>query len=121
VWSFGQISRGMYDETGKPRPYPQLAAIDIGLLLDDGALVFDPAALAGNGVDRGAFTVNLERFPAAAEAMMKRVGIIKATGDRAGAEALIDRYVKGERVPLKLIAERILRFPKQSFVYALEM
>jgi hypothetical protein len=121
VWSFGQISRGMFDEAGKPRPYPQLAAIHVGLLLDEGALLWDAAAPAANGSDRGAFTVNLARFPAAAEAMMKRVGAIKATGDRAAAEALVERYVKGDRVPRQIIEERFLRYPKNSFVYALEL
>jgi hypothetical protein len=67
----GHVSRGMFDEAGKPRPYAQLAAIHIGLLLDEGARVWDGAALAANGRDVGCFTVNLARFPAAAEAMMK--------------------------------------------------
>ena len=111
----------MFDENGRPLPYPQLAAIHVGLLLDEGALVWDAAAPAANGTDRGAFTVNLARFPAAAEATMKKVGAIKATGDRAGAEALVERYVKGDRVPLKIIAERFARYPKNSFVYALDL
>ena len=42
--------------------------------------------------------------------------------DKAGAEALIARYVDSDTyVPRKAIVERMLRFPKASFVYSVEM
>jgi hypothetical protein len=121
VWAFGHISRGMYSDGGQRKPYSQLAAIQIGFLLDEGALTFDPNATAANGTDKGAFTIHLEKMPAASDKMMKVVGAIKASGDKAGAEALSKKYVDGDAVPQKLITERLLRHPKASFVYAMDL
>ena len=121
VWAFGHISRGMYTAEHKRRPYSQLAAIQIGFLMDEGVVVFDPDAQAANGTDKGAFTIQYDKFPAAAEKLMKIVGRIKAQNDKAGAETLIRKYVDGSVVPQTLITERELRFPRQSFVYSIEM
>jgi len=52
---------------------------------------------------------------------MKIVGRIKAAGDRKEAEALAKKYVDGDRVPHKTITERMLRYPKASFVYAVDL
>ena len=38
TWAFGHISRGMAAADGQARPYSQLAAIQVGWLLKDGAL-----------------------------------------------------------------------------------
>jgi hypothetical protein len=121
VWALGHISRGMTTATGGRQPYSQLAAIQVGFLVDEGAITFDPRAPAANGTDQGAFSLHLEKFPAAVEKLMKVVGSIKASNDKAGAEALATKYVDGPTVPHKLITERELRYPKASFVYALEL
>lgn len=122
IWSFGHISRGMYDENKKPKPYSQLSAIQLGFLIEEGAVQFDESAPAANGVDKGALIVHMDKVPAAVEKLMKKVATIKATGDKAGAEALIARYVDSDTyVPRKAITERMLRFPKASFVYAVEL
>jgi hypothetical protein len=118
VWAFGHISRGMYTATGQRKAYSQLAAIQVGFLLEHGGLRFDPDAAAANGNDHGVFTIDFDRFPAAVEALMREVGSIKARGDRAAAEALCAKMVDGDAVPQTLITERELRFPKASFVYA---
>jgi len=120
-WAMDHASRGMYTGSGRPKAYSQLSAIQLGFLLDEGALTFDPEALAANGVDRGAFTIHFERFPAAVEKMMELVGRIKATGNRKKAEALKAKYVDSEFLPVELIAERILRHPKANFVYAFDL
>ncbi|MCK9461037.1 MAG: hypothetical protein M0R80_15495 [Proteobacteria bacterium] len=119
-WAFGHISRGMYTDTGQRKPYSQLAAIQTGFLMDKGAVRFDPAAKAANGTDTGAFVLDYEKLPAAIDELMKIVGDIKAKGDKAAAEELAKKYVDGDVVPMKLIAERLLRYPKVSFVYAVE-
>lgn len=119
VWSFGHISRGMYAENGQPKTYSQLSAVQIGFLMDEGIVSFDAGARAANGTDTGAFEVKLDALPAAAEKLMQRVGSIKAKNDRAAAEELTKRYVDGTVVPMKTIEARFLRFPKNSFVYAI--
>src|SRR6185436_11638863 len=99
VWSFGHISRGMYTNTGGRKAYSQLAAIQIGLLLDEGALTWDANQKAANDKDAGAFTIHFDKLPAAIEKMMKTVGAIKASGDKEAAEALTKKYVDGSIVP----------------------
>jgi hypothetical protein len=121
VWAFGHIARGMYAESGQRKPYSQLAAIQIGFWLDERAVAWDAEALAANGTDKGAFTIAFDKMPAATEKLMKLVGGIKASNDKTGAEELAKKYVDGDRVPQKLIQERILRYPQPNFVYALEM
>lgn len=121
VWAFGHISRGMYTQTGQRRPYSQLSAIQIGFLMDHGALTWDASAKAANGKDTGAFVVHFDKLAGAVVKLMKLVGTIKAKNDRAAAEALAKKYVDGDVVPQKVIAARFARFPKASFVYALDL
>ncbi len=118
VWAFGHISRGMYTPTGQRKAYSQLAAVQIGFLMDRGVVRWDADAPAANGTDRGAFTVDFAAFPAAARELMQAVVRIKAINDRAAAEALAARYVDGDTVPQAVIAERYQRFPRTSFVYS---
>ena len=118
VWAFGHISRGMYEPGGQRKAYSQLAAIQIGALLDDGALRWDADALAADGTHHGAFAIDFARVPAACRALMERVMHLKATGDRPAAEALAALYVDGPRVPQAAIVDRYKSFPQGSFVYA---
>ncbi|HTL36748.1 MAG TPA: hypothetical protein VL326_26620 [Kofleriaceae bacterium] len=119
VWAFGHISQGMYTGEHNRKPYGNLAAIQIGFLIDKGVLTWDANAAAANGTDKGAFTLHTDKITAAAEEMMKEFGGIKARGDKAGAEKLIARYVDSDTVvPHKVISERFLRYPKPSFVYS---
>jgi hypothetical protein len=118
VWSFGHVSRGMYTPSGQRKAYSQLAAIQLGVLLDQGAIRWDADAPAADGTHRGAFRIDFARLPAACRELMTQVMRIKATGDRAAAEALAARYVDGEIVPHAAIVERYRGFPQASFVYA---
>lgn len=119
-WAMNHISRGMWTADHKRKPYSQLAAVQVGFLMDEKALTFDPNAPAANGSDKGAFSIDFEKLPVAIDKLMKKVGSLKASNDRAGAEALAKRYVDGDIVPHKVIAERLLRFPQPNFVYAIE-
>jgi hypothetical protein len=121
MWAFGHISRGMYTATGQRKAYSQLAAIQVGFLLESGALRFDPDGKTANGRDIGALSIDFERMPAAVEDMMVLVAGIKARGEREEAEALAKTMVDGEVVPQALISERILRHPKASFVYSIDL
>ncbi len=120
LWCFNHISRGMYTDSGRPKPYAHISAIHVGMLMDAGALRWDPEATAANGSDRGAFFIDHNAVPAAVHEMMQQVGAIKATGDKAAAEALVTRHVDGDLVPQAEIAERMRRHPKATFVYALD-
>ena len=117
IWALNHIARGMYTESGKPKTYSHVAAIQVGFLLKEGALTFDKEATAANGKDKGAFIVHFDKFPAAAEKLMKLVGSIKAKGSKAQAEALVKEFVDGDIVPKSLIEERSLRHPKAAFLY----
>ncbi len=121
VWAFGHISRGMYTDTGERKAYSQLAAIQMGFLMDEGALTWDAKTPAANGKDMGAFVLHFDKIVPAVDKLMKTVGSIKASGDKAQAEALAKRYVDGEIVPQKIITDRELRFPKASFVYGVDL
>jgi hypothetical protein len=119
AWCLRHIANGVH-AAGDDRAYSQLAAIQVGFLLDEGALAFDPAAPAANGADKGAFAIHFDKLAPAFEKLMKVVAGIKATNDRPGAEALVAKYVDGPVVPQKLIAERELRFPQTTYVYAVD-
>ncbi len=119
VWAFGHISQGMYTAEKNRKAYGNLAAIQIGYLIDKGALTWDPNATAANGTDKGAFTIHADKLVPVANALMKEVAGIKARGDKAAAEKLIAKYVDAETVvPHKVISERFLRHAKPSFVYS---
>ncbi|MGE3635190.1 MAG: hypothetical protein AB7P00_35130, partial [Sandaracinaceae bacterium] len=118
VWAFGHISSGMYTVDGHRKPYSQLAAVQVGFLMDEGALTWDPGAPAANGQDTGAFTLDFERMRTSVVGLMRRVLRIKARGDRQDAEALAARYVDGQTVPHAAISERYHRQPRTSFVYS---
>jgi hypothetical protein len=120
-WALAHIARGMYDGAGRPKPYSQLAAIQVGFLMNEGAITFDPQMLAANGADQGAFTLHFDKMPAAVEKLMKLAGQIKAKGDKKGAEKLVKTYVDGQVVPFREITERVLRLPKASFVYSFDL
>ncbi|TKD13323.1 hypothetical protein [Polyangium fumosum] len=122
AWAFGHISRGMYDEAKHPLNYSQLAAIQVGFLLDEGVLTWNAGEKAQNGTDAGCFAVKLDAFPAASKKLMGIVAKIKGSGDKPGAEALVAKYVDapGAYADLKkTITERWLRQPKASFVYSI--
>lgn len=119
VWALGHVSQGMYTGTKTRKTYGNVAAIQIGFLIDHGALTWDPHATAANGRDQGALTIHPDKLVAACDEMMKTVAGIKARGDVKAATELFAKYVDaGTVVPHAIVAERFLRFPKASFVYS---
>lgn len=121
VWCLGHIGGGMWQDGTHRKPYAQLSAIQVGFLLDEGALRWDEKATAANGTDKGAFTIVWDKVPAATEKLMKVVATVKAKNDKKGALALADKYVVGKTVPHATIVERWRRLPSTSFVYAVDL
>ncbi len=121
IWAFGHIARDMYDGDRKPKPYSHLAAIQIGFLMEQGAITFDPKASAASGTDVGAFTIAFEKLPVAIDKLMQEVGRVKAENRRSASEAWVKRYVDGDAVPQAVIRDRFQRVPRASFVYALDL
>ena len=123
LWSFSQMSRGLYSPTGRARPYPQLAAIQAGYLMDQGVLVWHADQQADNGKDQGCFELRLDDMSAPIRVLMERVARIKSAGDKAAAEAAKQQYVDDDgawKQLRALITQRWLRTPKASFVYAVK-
>jgi len=123
TWAFGHIAQGMVNAEGKPKPYSQLASIQMGYLHDNGVLVWKPADKAANGTDVGCFDVDLATWKGKVDGLAKIVLGIKGRGDKPLAEKTRDTYVK-EGTPWAerraAIKERWLRAPKASFVYAVD-
>jgi hypothetical protein len=65
--------------------YPRMVAIQLGWLLDHGALTWDGAAKK--------YKVDFDKMPAAVEELVKRVATIQLTGDTEGARVLVDAYI----------------------------
>jgi hypothetical protein len=124
VWTFGHISRGLYDENKQPKPYSQLAAIQLGWLMKNGAVTWKAEETAANGKDKGCFSLALDKFPAAVKTLMVEVAQIKGKGDKGRAEKLVKEFVDvtaDKKKVHEVITERVLRSPKQSFVYAIKL
>ena len=117
-WAFGHIARGMTDGDGHIQPYSQLAAIQLGMMLEDGAVSYDPEHIAANGKDKGAFVIHMDKMPACVDRIMKEITRIKAAGNKDALVALQKKHVEGKEIPFDVITERMLRLPKTSFVYS---
>ncbi|MBS2013834.1 MAG: hypothetical protein JST00_13175 [Deltaproteobacteria bacterium] len=124
VWAFGHISRGMYDADHHPKNYSQLAAIQLGWLMQNKVVTWKATEKAANGTDTGCFSIALDKFPGATKALMTEVAQIKGKGDKARAEKLVKDYVDvtgDKKKVLDVITERVLRAPKPSFVYGIRL
>jgi hypothetical protein len=123
LWAFGHIAQGMLDARGRPKPYSQLAAIQMGFLNQRGVLQWKATDKAANGTDTGCFDVDLAKWPAAVDELSRLVFGIKSRGDRALAEKTRDEWVTDGNAWAGLrgvIQERWLRAPKASFVYSIQ-
>jgi len=124
AWVCGQLSQGMYDAQGKLKPYPSLAAIQLGSFLRDGALAWRPDAPAANGTDRGCLDLDVGRWPEAVTKLETQVLSVKARGDAPAAAALVAAFVDGpwpQRDVRSLVTERWRRFPSATFLYSVRV
>ena len=114
----------MYDEDKHPKNYSQLAAIQLGWLMKNGAVTWKADETAANGKDKGCFSHRSRQVPRGREALMTEVAQIKGKGDKARAEKLVKDFVDvtGDKKKVHdVITERVLRSPKPSFVYSIKV
>ena len=124
VWAFGHISQGMFTSSGNPKNYSQLAAVQVGFLMEEGALEWKMVEDPTTGKPVGKFNIVYEKMVPAVEKLMARVVKIKATGDVEGAKSLVEPYVSGNKrgiVHHDEITERLLKFPRASMVYGIRL
>lgn len=124
AWGFGHISRGMYDGVSKrPKAYSQLASIQLGTLTKAGVLTWHPDEKAANGTDVGCYELDFAKWRGAVDALAARVLKAKGSGDRKDAEAMTQEFVDAAgpwQEQRKVITERWLRAPRQTFVYSVK-
>jgi hypothetical protein len=121
---FGHISRGMYTADKQPLSYSQLAAIQLGWFIKDGAVTWRAEENASNGKDKGCFAIDPAKLSGSVKTLMTQVAQIKGKGDRAGAEKLVKDYVdvSGDKKKVHdVIQDRFTRYPKASFVYSVKL
>jgi hypothetical protein len=119
-WAFEQIAAGLYYSDGVRDPYAQLAAIEVGYLLDQHALTWKETTTSGDGKYHGAFSVHPDKFAPTDAKLLQVIAGIKARGDKAAAVKLLHTYVDDPRAPTKAISKRFGRFNRASFVYAID-
>jgi hypothetical protein len=121
IWSFGKIASGMFEDE-YPLTYPQLAAIQMGILLEEGAMTWTADQTAANGTDVGCFALDWDRLPGTVEGMSRTVFGAKARNDVPLATSLAQRHVAGDGPAVALhpvITERVRREPDPSYVYGI--
>ncbi len=119
-WALGKIAGGMVDGQGRSLAYGQLAAIQVGWMLDHGALSWQADLPSASGAETGCLQVHVEALPGAVDALFDEVLRIKSQGDKPAAEALRARYVDEGTTFASLrgvIAQRFAREPASSFTY----
>ena len=122
TWMMSHISRGMYTADGKALNYSQLAAIQLGWLMQQGSISWHPEQMAANAKDKGCMEIDFNKLPTSIQSLEARVLQIKARNDKQSAEQLKAQFVDAQDDYSKLkqvIAERWLRNPKSSLVYGI--
>ena len=121
VWAFTHIARGLVVKERRLL-HGHVGAIELGVFLEKGALVWKETEKAANGTDTGCFSLNLDKFSDAIRFLAKTVLRLKARGDVDAAKALQTQHVDNGRTDLfKIIQERVRRQPSANFVYAIRM
>jgi len=85
---------------------PAVSTVLVGILLDEGAAVFDRRALSADGRYRGVFSLRFDRILGAAEKLVK-ITAFKARRDARGAEAFVGGYWGREVFPYGPVNERL--------------
>jgi hypothetical protein len=119
MFALDQISRGVASADGKPKPYGALSAIQISALVKAGALVWKEKEPAANKVDVGCLAVEVDKLAPAIVELTRTVLSIRARGDKPAAETLLADAL-ADKAFFRTVTERFAKFPKITFVYAVE-
>ncbi|MCP4916161.1 MAG: hypothetical protein GY913_04495 [Proteobacteria bacterium] len=119
AWALKKVGEGMSTPEGNSKAYPRLAAIQIGWLLDFGALSWDDTTLAANGQDAGCFELHAEKLSPAIHSMAAEVFRVKGDMNVESAQGLEAGYVLDPPPWHAVVAERTNREPQPSFTYEL--
>lgn len=121
VWAMRHVSKGMFDANGNPKPYSQLAGVQLAHLVKRGVLTWRPHEAAANSSDRGCVSLDLTGMQAAVDELLQRSAGIKARGDVEDARALLAEMTD-EKAPWQpffaAATERWRRYPQASIVYS---
>ena len=115
------VAMGLWTPIGRPRPYSQVSAIQLGFLIDAGVLRWLPTKMAANGRDRGCFEVDTKAFRGALRKLVARVGGLLLDGDNGAIERFVNAYIRGQKVDeiqLSTLQSRYSKFPGLSSFYA---
>jgi hypothetical protein len=122
-WCFNQLSRGLFTADGNPKTYAQISAVQLGTYLRTGVLRQEPFLDPVSGREDWRFEIDFAKMPEVVAQLMAQVGQIKASGNTAAAEALIQDFVSGagaKAIPFDEIARRYRSMAKESFSYGIK-
>ena len=92
LWNFGHLRKGLRFKddlrAAGSSPYTKLSAIQIGWLVDQGAIAFDD--------ETQQWDIRFDRLPKAYEQLFRKLANIYSTGDAAGLAKLLETYASGE-------------------------
>lgn len=117
--SIARLGSPLYFPGGARRTYGQAAVLQIGLLVEAGALRWDPSLTSADGNHAGAFHVDLAALPRATADVARRARALASAPEGPELEALISRYVDGDGLPLAELRARVEDVPSTTFVYTL--
>lgn len=98
-------------QTAKPRrdqPYQTMQLMQFNWMREHGAFDFEPA--------NGKMMINYDRFAEGVSSMLEAVLGIQYEGDRAAAEAFVDRWTKWEAEPHETLAKKLRESSQFQYV-----
>jgi hypothetical protein len=92
------------------------SAIQLGMLVDLGAIVWDPRATTADGRS-GALVIDFTRLADAQTEIARRLVHVVMTSDWPALQELVARYIEGSILPREMLEQRFgpQRYPRRVF------
>lgn len=87
-WALSHLSVGIYTDAGNIRDYSAVGALIVGHFMETGAMSYDES--------RGKWDIDFDKVVESGASLVKQIARIQATGDRDGAQAMIDKFTLNE-------------------------